>query len=622
MLKLKSLRPQLLLVVALALAPLAIASIVQGVLHVQAREAATDSILRETANYATRNEQNIFASTERFLSQMAVQPEMRASAQACARALKLASMGRLSTANVSLVDARGKTVCSSTGRADIADYAQLSWWRAIEGRTAPFISPQLQSEAAKKNVLPVVLPVHDAQGAFAGALVAALDMRWVAQASPYGRLPPFALMLIVDGKGDVIAANRAVPQGLGDAVAARKGDKTQKTFHDAQGVRWRWTAAHIGNSGKSIAFAITEPMPYGVTQAYLFGSVLLPILMVILASIAMWLGTERFVIRWTTYLKRVSAAYGQNHFALELTELDEAPDEFKLLGEEMKSMAQSIRDRDRAMNSALAQKSAMAREIHHRIKNNLQIVASLISLYSQNVSDRDGKSAFSQILARVGALTLIQRLMDMREATPVVDMRRLFTELAEQMRATAIEANLRYRLIVSSEDWLLPPDMATPVAFFAVEALTFELFTPQKNGDMRNVALYFGSDGPDHLFLWVEDGVFGAQSMRKGRPPPDRIFAALAEQLKGEYRLEKTGDDKWRLSLRLPVHSGTQGPAIRMPREENAPEPPAAAERGAATLHRTADEQTQADWVSRSAGMVRRMFTPSGAHSWIISPPN
>ncbi|HWA31072.1 MAG TPA: sensor histidine kinase [Rhizomicrobium sp.] len=567
--KLKSLRPQLMLIVALALAPLAIASIVQGVMHVEARQSAIDDVLRQTASYATRNEQNTFYATARFLGLLAKQPELWSSPGECARTLKLASLGRVSSLNVSLVGPGGKTYCSSTGIADTADFSRLPWWPAVKKHDTAFVSQQMFSDAAQRNVLPMILPLHDASGAFTGALSAALDMRWVAQVSPYGRLPPLSMMLIVDERGDIVASNRSVPAELGVEVARLGGDQHQHTFRAADGTRWRWTGAPIANSGKVIAFAITEPMPYGVTQAYLIGNILLPILMVILASLAMWLGTERFVIRWTNYLKRVSAAYKQNHFALELTELEEAPDEFKLLGNEMKSMAASIRDRDRGLTAALEQKSAMAREIHHRIKNNLQIVASLISLYSQNVADREGRTAFSQILARVGALTLISRLMDMRETSPVVDMQRLLTELGDQMRAVAAENNIRYRLVMSVEDWLLPPDMATPVSFFAVEALALELFAPQKNGGTRNVALFFGADGPDHLLFWVEDGIFAAESVRTGRPPPDRIFAALAEQLKAEYWLEKTPDGKSRLSLRLPVRSGMQGAAMRAPHEAN-----------------------------------------------------
>ncbi|HEY8948094.1 MAG TPA: sensor histidine kinase [Rhizomicrobium sp.] len=558
------------LIVVLALAPLAIASIAQGVLHVRARQSAIDDVLRQTATYATHNEQNIFAGTAHLLQGLSQRPELRAGDEACSAMLKTAVLGLPSVLNITYVDPNGKPVCSVTGRFDTADYSKLEWWKRVSQRKTAGIPPVLYSGAARQKVLPYLLPLHDSSGAFTGALVAALDLRWVSQTSPYGRLPPYALMLIVDRTGHVLASNRNVPPGLDAAVSKIGADQQQHTFRtqDENGTRWRWTAERIENSRRLIAFAMEEPMPFGVSQVYLLGNILLPILMVILASIAMWLGTERFVIRWTTYLKRVSAAYGQNHFALELTELEEAPEEFQVLGSEMKNMATSIRDRDRTLSSALAQKSAMAREIHHRIKNNLQIVASLISLYSQNIADRSSQLAFSQILARVGALTLIQRLMEMNDTTPILDMRRLFTELAEQMRTVAVESGIRYRLTVEAEDWLLPPDMATPVAFFAVEALSFELFVPQKDEVIRNVDVFFGGDGPGHLLLWIEDGVFASASLGAGRPSPQRIFAALAEQLKAEYWIEKTPEGKSRLSLRLPIHSGTQGPAIRAPQQD------------------------------------------------------
>lgn len=565
MLKTKSLRSQLMLIVVLALAPLAVASIAQGVLHVRARQAAIDDVLRQTATYATHNEQNIFSDTAHLLGALAARPGLRVDPSICNATLQTAIIGLPSVFNITYVNAQGKPVCSATGKFDISDYSKMEWWKRVPQRKAAGIPPVLYSNSAQRKVLPYLLPLRDASGAFAGALVAALDLRWVSQTSPYGRLPPYALMLMVDRDGTVLASNRDVPPGLNAAVAKAGVDHRQHTFYaqDEGRTRWRWTAERIEGSRRLIAFAMEEPMPFGISQVYLLGNILLPILMVILASIAMWLGTQRFVIRWTTYLKRVSAAYAQNHFALELTELEEAPDEFKLLGTEMKSMATSIRDRDRTLNSALAQKSAMAREIHHRIKNNLQIVASLISLYSQTVMDRESQTAFSKILARVGALTLIQRLMEMNDTTPILDMRRLFTELADQMRTLAAESGIRYQLTVHAEEWLLPPDMATPVSFFAVEALSFELFAPQT--DKRDVELFFGGDGPDHLLLWIEDGVFASVSLDAGRPSPQRILAALAEQLKGEYWLEKTPDGKSHLSLRLPVHSGTQGPAVRAP---------------------------------------------------------
>lgn len=575
------------LIVVLALAPLAIASIAQGVMHVRARQTAIDDLLRQTATYATHNEQNIFVGASHLLKGLALRPELQAGAQACGGLLKVSLLGLPSILNLSYVDAAGKPVCSATGKFDAADYSKFEWWKRIAARKTAGIPPVFYSSALRQEVLPYLQPVHDATGAFQGALIASLDLRWVSQTEPYGRLPPTALMLIADRNGTIIAANKSVPAGLNHAVSQSYADHKQHTFKAADGKdgRWRWTAEEIPGSRRLIAFAMPEPMPFGITRLYLLGNILLPILMVILASVAMWLGTERFVIRWTTYLKRVSAAYAQNHFALELNELEEAPEEFRILGHEMKQMAGSIRDRDRTLNSALAQKSAMAREIHHRIKNNLQIVASLISLYSQNIADRPSQLAFAQILARVGALTLIQRLMEMNETTPIVDMRRLFAELADQMRTIAVESGIRYRLIVNSEDWLLPPDMATPAAFFAVEALTVELFSPQNDEARRDVEVFFGGDGPDHLILWVEDGIFDRASMNSGRPTPQRILGALAEQLKAEYWIEKTPAGKARLSLRLPIHPGTQGPAVRAPQPPPPELPPPAKSADGQSIH-------------------------------------
>ncbi len=51
-------------------------------------------------------------------------------------------------------------------------------------------------------------------------------------------------------------------------------------------------------------------------------------------------------------------------------------------------MAESIQDRDRKLRDALAQKTMLIREIHHRVKNNLQIVMSLLSLQAGQLKIR------------------------------------------------------------------------------------------------------------------------------------------------------------------------------------------------------------------------------------------
>ena len=194
----------------------------------------------------------------------------------------------------------------------------------------------------------------------------------------------------------------------------------------------------------------------------------------------------------------------------------------------------------------------MAREIHHRVSNNLQIVSSLINIYSRNIFDRKAEIAFKQIAARVDALTLVQRLTEKKDTDPTVDMKKLFTQLADQIRVLAADRGPPYYLTLAADDMQLPPDIATPIVLFAIEGLLFELLQSRSDAKQRNVMLSFSRDGDRNLMLTIEDGVLGADTLRTGAPSSDKIFGALAEQLMGQYRTEKTPDGGCRLSLLVP----------------------------------------------------------------------
>jgi two-component sensor histidine kinase len=288
-----------------------------------------------------------------------------------------------------------------------------------------------------------------------------------------------------------------------------------------------------------------------ITPIYFFADILLPILMILFAWVAIWLGTEWLVIRWTTHLKRISVAYGRGHFIGETAELAAAPAEFQLLGREMAKMASSIQARDLKLNQALQQETALAREIHHRVKNNLQIVSSLINLYSRNVTDGAARLAFRQITARVDALSLVHRLIEKKGAVPVIAMKPLFSELADQIRVLA-EANAKpYWLELNVDDCLLPVDIATPVALFAVEALSFGLFGASPPA--QPVRLSFRVEDGEHLLLSVEDPALTNTSLRETTPSPARILEVLSEQMRGRMWLDEGGDGTRRLMLRITV---------------------------------------------------------------------
>jgi len=562
-LKLKSLRPRLLLIVALALGPLALASIGQGLLRYQARQHEIDNQLLQLAMYATSNERSIFTSIERYLPQIRDRPEVRQGGAACANFLAATMFGRPFFVNVMKTDASGNVVCAAQPQT-YRNFASFSWWKTVKVRKDFVLGSALAHDGEDKSILPLALPLRNRAGAFDGTLVAFLDLHWLRARIQYGALPNDALMLILDRSGAVVASNRPVPQAVAADIAQRGWQAPRSTLAlKLDGTRWDWASEKDANNDVIMAFGIPEQGLLSMSKVYFFADILFPLLMIALASAAIWLGSEWLVIRWTTYLQRVSAAYAQNHFALELTELEDAPEEFRQLGYEMKNMANSIRDRDRRLNQALQQELAMGREIHHRVKNNLQVVSSLISLYSQRIADTKAQAAFRQIGARVDTLALIHRLIEKNELMPTVDMRALFAEMADQMRAFAAQAGKRYRLTLKVDEGSIPAELATPIAMFAVEGLAFELLKPENAEVPRIVKLGFGKDGPSHLKLTIEDGAFGGDALRRGVPAPERFLAAFAEQLDGNYWVEHEGGGD-RLVLRVPIDAA-QGKKSRRP---------------------------------------------------------
>src|SRR6201996_3277364 len=508
----KSLRPRLLLIVALALGPLALASIGQGLIRFQTRHQEIDAHLLQLAMYATSNERSILSGSERYLSELAQLRNIRSAGPDCAQTLSDTLVGRPVFLNVALVDAQGNLKGGASSELLPVNYQKFRWWSALKNRNGLLIAPSYTSAATKQLVLPLAMPLHDAAGPFTGAIAASLNMAWLTQRMEFGRLSPQALVMIVDRNGGVIASNHPAPAELAKQVAQRGWKHPYDIFStDFRDGKWQWAAQPIARENMMVAFGVPEPGLFDITRVYFLADILLPLLMIALASVAIWLGTEWLVVRWTTYLQRVSAAYGQKHFALELNELEDAPDEFRQLGYELKTMATSIRDRDRKLKRALAQEAAMGREIHHRVKNNLQIVSSLIGLYSQRIQDREARTAFRQLVARVDALTLIHRLTEKSDTMPVVDMKVLFGEMAEQVRAIAAEAGKIYRLTMKAEECSLAAATATPIALFTVEVLTFSLFVQEKNIALRDVKVTFALDGASHTLLTIQDSSLTAE---------------------------------------------------------------------------------------------------------------
>ena len=139
------------------------------------------------------------------------------------------------------------------------------------------------------------------------------------------------------------------------------------------------------------------------------------------------------VIRWLHYLQRIAALYAKGRLTVRPLQAGRAPAEIRDLAETLEAMAESIAARDSSLRASLDEKDALMREIHHRVKNNLQVISSLLSMQERALADPAARGAMSDTRRRIAALALIYRALYQGSDLKRVNLRQFLGELIGQL---------------------------------------------------------------------------------------------------------------------------------------------------------------------------------------------
>lgn len=197
----------------------------------------------------------------------------------------------------------------------------------------------------------------------------------------------------------------------------------------------------------------------------------LPILIGVAAVLIVSIALEALVMQWLSYLERLSHAYAKGRYSVRPVRLQQAPEEFRSLGEAVEAMAAGVEHRDQALRDALDEQTVLLREVHHRVKNNLQIVGSLLSLQAARATDPAAKEALLDALVRIDAMSLGQRFMQQQEDEEQVVSDELFESFLTQARARLGSARRRVDFALDVQSFSLPLETGSRLVMVAVEAL-------------------------------------------------------------------------------------------------------------------------------------------------------
>ena len=229
-------------------------------------------------------------------------------------------------------------------------------------------------------------------------------------------------------------------------------------------------------AGGQVEIAVDVPIDHIASADRLL--LLLPVLMWIVAALLSWLVVRTFLLSPLRRISQSIAGYEPGQGPLQLPARLGPSVEIRELGASFTRAVERIEQSERDMGEALEGQRKLVREVHHRVKNNLQVVASLLNIHRRSAKSDDAQNAYSAIGRRVDALAVVHRnhFAELEENRGIA-LRPLISELASNLRGSAPKSARRLDINLDLESLNTTQDVAVATAFLTTEIVEHAMLT-------------------------------------------------------------------------------------------------------------------------------------------------
>jgi two-component sensor histidine kinase len=493
---------KLLLILTAVLVPIGLALAWMGQTGIRQANAALEGRNQDQSRAAATAIESLIARNALALRIAANGALAGGQAGACDRAQRSLSIVPAVSQSFELETVEGKAICSAGTVGDTGSLPLVA-----PGAINVQIAPGLEAVAVRVGVI----------GGMATALVPIGEIRTAAIAAP-GDVAAIALH-------DDTRELRIVGPPSGPDLRLRLGE---------------WP---IGNGALSARIGSPDQRITARDRLVL----LLPLLMWVAAAIITWLLVTRLLIRPLKRLQRAVLAYRPGEGPLDLPGKLGPSEEIQELRDAFGRAVARVEQSERETSGALEGQRRLVREVHHRVKNNLQVIASLLNIHGRGAEAPEARAAYAGISRRVGALSIVHRnhFAEMEENRGIA-LRPLVTELAAELRASAPDVARAVAVDLDLDSVNTTQDVAVAVAFLITEIIEYAIL--HAPDEAVELSLRRTSELTARLSLSSAVLVPEDEEQEAEKAQFERIVGGLAKQLRSTLD-RKLG----RYSVDLPV---------------------------------------------------------------------
>ncbi len=274
------------------------------------------------------------------------------------------------------------------------------------------------------------------------------------------------------------------------------------------------------------------------------------------------LGAVDFVIK--PFRREVLLARLRTH--LELSRLrsrleqqvEERTDELRQANERLQIELAELQRAENQLSEALKEKEALLRELYHRTKNNMQVIASLLSLQTSYVADEQVSRVFKDMENRIRAMALVHQKLYQVGNLSSINLGEYANDLAILLVKSYEVSSDKIKLVVEAEDINVLLETAIPCGLILNELITNALkyaFPGDRAGDlymrvrkaeagMVEMEVADNGIGVAADFDFRENGKMGVQT----------VFIIAENQLGGEVTVQSRQGVAWLVRFKNPAH--------------------------------------------------------------------
>ncbi|MBC30932.1 MAG: histidine kinase [Muricauda sp.] len=197
------------------------------------------------------------------------------------------------------------------------------------------------------------------------------------------------------------------------------------------------------------------------------------------------------------------------------------------------------------IENSLIEKDSLLKEIHHRVKNNLQMVSSLLSLQTKNTRSKAAIEALEEGKSRVKAMALIHQKLYQNDDLSVIEMQGYIESLINSVQSVYKKGGHNISITIDAEGTELDIDRAIPFGLILNELVSnsFKYAFPESDENGK-IYIHLRKNGDQGYFEYTDNGVGLPDDTdeRANSSMGIRLINRLVNQLQSKLNIDKTNE--------------------------------------------------------------------------------